>query len=129
MQCGLLFEFFRMFGLKNFINADDNRKSNKILSGPVELKLSDDTLVETNFSHAAFKHLIVKEKLKLIETPQNLLLSFFKLKCYIHKVRNSMKLYLFEDLIQNIKSDCDDVFQLCFYDHLFGPNNDSKIRS
>lgn len=46
----------------------------------------------------------------------------------IHKVRNNMKLYLFEDLIQNIKSDCNDVFQLCFYDHLFGPNNDRKIK-
>lgn len=83
IQCGFLFEFFRMFGLENFINADDNRKSNKILSGPVKLKLSDNriTLVETNFSHGAFKHLIDNEKLKLIETPQNLF-SFFKLKCY-----------------------------------------------
>lgn len=45
----------------------------------------------------------------------------------IHKVRNNMKLYLFEDLIQNIKSDYNDVFQLCFYDRLFGPNNDRKI--
>ena len=38
-----------------------------------------------------------------------------------------MKLYLVEDLIQNIKSDYNGFSQIYFYDHLFGPNNDSKI--
>ena len=38
-----------------------------------------------------------------------------------------MRLYLAKDPVQNIERDYCGVFQLYFYDHLLGPNNDSKI--
>ena len=43
------------------------------------------------------------------------------------KIMKNRKLYLIEDLVQNIGSDYNDVFQLYFYYHLFSPNNDSTI--
>ena len=44
-----------------------------------------------------------------------------------HNVRSNIKPYLVEDPVQNIASDYCGVFQLYFYVHLIGPNNDSKI--
>ena len=38
-----------------------------------------------------------------------------------------MRLCIVEDPLQNIESDYCGVFQLYFYDHLFGLNNDTKI--
>ena len=69
------------------------------------------TVVETNFSHAVSL------------TQISLFLNQFIM---LYKDRTTMRLYLVEDPVENIESDyC--VIQLYFNDHLFGPNNDSKI--
>ena len=45
----------------------------------------------------------------------------------LQKVKSTMRLYLAKDPVQNIERDYCGVLQLYFYDHLLGPNNDSKI--
>ena len=61
-------------------------------------------LVETNFSFTAFGNLSDKEKLNVSETAQTLF-SFFNQFAMLHKVKNTMKLHLVKDPVQNIESD------------------------
>ena len=48
------------------------------------------------------------------------LFNFISQFAKFHKVRNNIKLYLVEDSVKNIESDYCGVFQISFYENLFG---------
>ena len=79
---------------------------NKILFGLKILKISNDkvTVAETNVSCAGFEILSDKEKLKLSETVQDLC-TFLNQFAMLHEVKNTLRLYLLKNSVQNTESD------------------------
>ena len=75
---------------------------------------------ETNFSRAAFKNLSDQERSKLSETAQDVI-SFLNQFAMLHKVKSKVRLWLVEDPVQNIESDCYRVFQIYFCAHFIWP--------
>ena len=67
-----------------------------------------------------------KERSKLSETAQDLF-SFLNQFAELLKVESTLRLYLVEDPVQNIECDYCSVFQLYFYNVIFGSDNNSKI--
>ena len=84
------------------------------------------SIAKTHFSHVSFENLSDKERLKLSGTAQDLI-SFLNRFSMLQKVKSITRLCLAKYHVQNTERDYCSVFQLCFYDHFLGPNNDSKI--
>ena len=108
---------FLILGPKNFMIISVNAKIiNKILFGLKILKISNDkvTVAETNFSCAGFEILSDKEKLKLSETVQDLC-TFLNQFAMLPEVKNTLRLYLLKNSVQNTESDYWGEFQLYFY--------------
>ena len=84
------------------------------------------TVVKTNFSRLADENFTDKKQGKLSETPQALFICTSQFAIY-QKVQNGVKLYLVEDLVENIQTGYCGVFQLYFYEILFGPNIKSQV--
>lgn len=84
------------------------------------------TVVKTNFSRLADENFTDKKQGKLSETPQALFICTSQFAIY-QKVQNGVKLYLVEDLVENIQTGYCGVFQLYFYEILFGRNIKSQV--
>lgn len=84
------------------------------------------TVVKTNFSRLADENFTDKKQGKLSETAQALFISTSQFAIY-QKVQNGVKLYLVQDFVENIQTGYCGVFQLYFYEILFGPNIKSQV--
>ena len=115
------FLFFFDIGTEKLIISNNSKIIKKTLFGLEKFNVFDDKIACT-----AFKNLSDKERLKLGQIAQDFF-SFLNQFVVLHKVKSTTRLYLVQDPAQNIGSDCCSVFQIFFYNHLCGLNNDSKI--
>ena len=94
------------------------------------VKLTDGkvTIVKATFSRSSFKKLTEKELGKLSKTARDLL-HFFETFWSLCNIHDNVYVYLLEVQIQKTEKYTCGLFQLCFYENLFGPPYDSPILS
>ena len=128
----LLFGFFYSFGLdglKHFIVQDDRKIVEKILFGTKKMTRTDNkiTLCKIMFNLNACENLSVKEHGALSDTVRNF---FHFVQAFGNKLklRNFLNIWMVEDRVQTLVSATCGIFQLCFYNNLFIPDENSKIQ-
>ena len=84
------------------------------------------TIVKINFSRLVYNAPGDKELVKSSDTVENLF-HFIDGFGKAHTLPGDVEVNLLKDLIQNIESDHCGIFQLYFYENLFGPRENSKI--
>ena len=91
------------------------RTDNKITSRKIQFNLN------------ACKDLFKKELDSLSDTVTNF---FHFIQAFGNKLklRNFVNIWMVEDRVQDLDSSNCGIFQLCFYDNLFNPNENSKIQ-
>ena len=124
------FFFFGLDGLKHFIIQDDKRMVDKILLGVEQMNRSDQkiTLFKIKFNLGACKDLTKKEVDSLSDTARNI---FYVIQAFGLKLnlRSFVNIWMVEDRIQDLDFSTCGIFQICFYDNLFNPDENSKIQS
>ena len=123
----LLFDFFGVKGLRNFIIKDDETVLSKVLNGieNIEQDKTKLNLVNVNFSANSYCKLNDNEKTSLSDTANDFL-HFIESFAKFEK-QNLIHLWLVEDPIQNLETDSCGPFPTYFYKNLFFPNNDSAL--
>ena len=85
------------------------------------------TLCKIQFNLNAYKNLSTKELGALSDTAND----FFRFILAFGnklKLRNFINMWLMEDRVQDLNSATCGIFQVCFYDNLFNPNENSEIQ-
>ena len=85
------------------------------------------TLCKIQFNLNAYKNLSKKELDALSDTAND----FFRFILAFGnklKLRNFINIWLMEDRVQDLNSVTCGIFQVCFYDNLFNPNENSEIQ-
>ena len=123
------FDWFGTDGLKNFINQNNKRFTEKILFGTDQMKKTDDkiTLVNIIFNLNACKNLSKKEIDALSDTASNFF-QFVQAFGNKLKLRDFLNICMVEDRVQDLDSVTCGIFQIYFYDNLFYPGQNSKIQ-
>ena len=116
-----------MLSLKNSIVQGDEKIAKKVLKG-VQNIAQDKTelsLVNVNYSANTYKKLLDQDKLSLLETVNDFFHFIESFSRY--EKQNTISMWVLEDPIQNLTTDTCGIFQICFYENLFFPDNDSKL--
>ena len=124
----LLFDLFRINGMKHFVVSDDKKIVGKVLK---DLEFADQkenklTLVKLKFSMNSYENLAQNEIKKISETAQDLLYlihNFGKNEI----ITNFVKVCMLEDPKQKPATVICGPFQLYFYKNLFFPDENSKL--
>ena len=93
------------------------------------MKRTDDkiTLVNIEFNLNTCKNLLKKERDALSYTTTNFF-HFFQAFGINLKLRDFVNIWMVEDRVQDLDSVTWGIFQICFYDNLFNPDQNSKIQ-
>ena len=120
------FNAFGIIGLKNF--QDDQKTIEKILIGIEKMKRTENKLmlVKIKISVGDYKSLSKKEVLKLSNSASDLFHFINKFRD-LHRVKTSVSIYMFEDIIQTIELDNCRPFQLYFFENLFDATAESEL--
>ena len=123
----LLFDYFGIKGLKNFIAQGDQKI--KVLKGVENLKKDKKQInfVSVNFVKNSYLKLSEDEKAALSETCLDV--SYFLESFAEYEQQNKICLWLLEDPIQDLKFDTCRYFPDIFYENLFFPNSDSILQT
>ena len=125
--------FFDSFGLddlKAFIIQDGKKVIEKSLFGTEQMTRTNNkiTLVNIRFNRKACIDLFKKELDALSDTASNF---FHFIQAFGNKLklRDFVNIWIVEDRVQDLDSVTCGIFQIYFYDNLFNPDENSKIRN
>ena len=124
------FDLYGIEGMKHFTVSDDKKIVGKILKGIETIDQKDKklTLCKLKFSMNAYEKLAENKIKKLSEIAQDL----FHLIHNLGKnkqLTNFVKVWVFENPIQMLKTVTCGPFQIYFYENLFFPDKNSKVDS
>ena len=123
------FDSFGLDGLKHFIIQDDRNVIEKNLFGTEKATRTDNkiTLFNIPFNLNACKEWFVEELDALSDTASNF---FHFVQAFGNKLklRNFLNIWMVENRVQKLDSVTWGIFRLYFYDNLFNPNKNSKIK-
>ena len=124
----LLFDFFGIKGLKNFIVKDGEKIVAKVLKGVKNLKEDKEqiNLVNVNFVKNSYSKLSEGEKAALSETCTDFL--HFLESFADYENQSLIHLWLLEDPIQEKTTNTCGYFQTFFYKNLFFPDSDNILQ-
>ena len=124
------FDSFGLGGLRHFIIQDDKKVIEKFLFGTEKSTRTDNkiTLANIRFNLNACKNLSNRELDALSDTATNFFhfIQAFSSKLKLH---NFVNIWVVEYRVQDLNSVTCGIFQLCFYDNLFNPEENSKIQN
>ena len=124
------FDSFGLDGLNHFMVQDDKPIVEKILLDVEKMTRTDKkvTLCKVRFNLGACKSLSEEEIDSLSDTARNFFqfVQAFGIKL---KLRHFVNIWIVEDRVQDLNSSTCGIFQLYFYDNLFNPNENSKIKN
>ena len=107
---------------------DDQKVVEKILFGTEKMTRTDNkiTLCKIQFNLNASKNLSKKE-LDSLSDMATVFFHFIQAFANNLKLRNFVNIWMVEHRVQDLDSSTCGVFQLCFYDNFFNPDENSKI--
>ena len=115
--------------IAKFVVNEAKNKVNKILLGIEQMDRTDKkiTLCKIKFNLGACKELTKEEIDSLSETARNFFyfIQAFRIKL---KLRRFVNIWMVEDRLQDLDSETCGIFQIHFYENLFNPNENSKIK-
>ena len=122
------FDSYGLDGLKHFIIQDDKFIVDKILIRIEKMDRADDkiTLCKIKFNLGACKHLTKDEIDSLSNTARKFFyfIQAFGIKL---KLRSFANIWMIEDRLRDLDSSTCGIFQICFDENLFNPDQISKI--
>ena len=122
------FDSYGLDGLKHFIIQDDKFIVDKILIRIEKMDRADDkiTLCKIKFNLGACKHLAKDEIDSLSNTARKFFyfIQAFGIKL---KLRSFANIWMIEDRLRDLDSSTCGIFQICFDENLFNPDQISKI--
>ena len=124
------FDSFGLHGLKAFVIHDNKRVKEKISFGTEQMTRTNNkiTLVNIRVNCNACINLFKKELDTLSDTASNF---FHFIQAFGNKLklRDFVKISIVEDRVQDLDSVTCGIFQIYFYNNLFNPDENSKIRN
>ena len=122
------FDSYGLDGLKHFIIQDDKFIVDKILIRIEKMDRADGkiTLCKIKFNLGACKHLTKDEIDSLSNTARKFFyfIQAFGIKL---KLRSFANIWMIEDRLRDLDSSTCGIFQICFDENLFNPDQISKI--
>ena len=122
------FDSYGLDGLKHFIIQDDKFIVDKILIRIEKMDRADDkiTLCKIKFNLGACKHL-TKDEIDSLRNTARKFFYFIQAFGIKLKLRSFANIWMIEDRLRDLDSSTCGIFQICFDENLFNPDQISKI--